>query len=144
YTTHNKTYSTGVLLKAFVKAKFEMMLLMMCILFAPVLYTLSQGTLLVADWNDSWALEVGQLRSAPHMMTLMRTDLVRLHWRQTRRAFNDHSACYLLAFRPHKEHVIPAETLEHTGTSAKGDDADEVHVQNTMPHTGCLQLFRLY
>lgn len=127
YTTHNKTYSTGVLLKAFVKAKFEIMLLMMSVLFAPVLYTLSQSTLLVADWNDSWAAAVRSdaTPTVQHMNVSVSDDVeLRFAW-QTRRAFNDHNACYLMAFRPHQELSIPIEDLTLAGTTASSEDTDE-------------------
>jgi Ran GTPase-activating protein (RanGAP) involved in mRNA processing and transport len=76
YVSQNVSYTSVMVLKKAVKAKVEVGLSLMLMVFAPVMYNLTQSLMIINDWNDNWATP----------------------WRKNNNYF---TSCYFFAFPPY-------------------------------------------
>jgi len=84
YVSQNVSYTSAIILKRIVKAKVNVGILFMLIIYMPALFSFAQSFFIITDWNDTLALK-------------------------HRRSVNYYVPCYFMAFPPFTEpHRDPA------------------------------------
>ncbi len=101
YVSQNVSYTSMIILKRVIKAKVELGILIMLVVYMPSLYNFTQSFMVIIDWNDS-------------------------HAEEYRRSVNYFTPCYFMAFPPYtQQNLDPASCAAYGSISAEQAPRDE-------------------
>jgi len=84
YVSQNVSYTSSIILKRVVKAKVDIGIMLMFIVYMPALRAFAEGCFIITDWNDTLSFEF-------------------------RKPVNFYTPCYLMAFPPYHEPNIDSQ-----------------------------------